>query len=236
MHRTTGDSYGVDSGKNIFRSENPGVYEATQFTHDTANALQEEICNVITGAGATLNSAAESISQMNQLNAAIDTKIDAHIHSEASGQPAKVNPYLHVAGVTEGAFVSAVTGFDGSVSCSVRWRLEEALEIGTPDIVRLTFSNISGTSDDIMFRLVEKLPVELRPRQRVHVPITVLIGTNVFIGAMLIYERGLAGEGEVNFNSGDILGTNLYVDNTLNWLNTGIKGIPAQTVYYPIWP
>jgi len=77
MHRTIGDSYGTISGKNIFRKEDSGgSYEATQFTYDSANAWQEEIANVIESEGLTLNSDSETVSEMIQLNNAINKKVN----------------------------------------------------------------------------------------------------------------------------------------------------------------
>ncbi len=81
MHRTVGDSYGVQDGKNIFREESPGNHDATQFTHDMANALQEEIANVITGFGGSLNTAAETVAQMVQLRDRISAKISESVES-----------------------------------------------------------------------------------------------------------------------------------------------------------
>lgn len=75
MHRTIGDSFGTSGGKNIFRQESPGSFDATQGTFDTMNALQEEIANVVTAEGFSLNSSAETIAQMIQLNTAIDKKV-----------------------------------------------------------------------------------------------------------------------------------------------------------------
>lgn len=75
MHRTIGDSYGLDSGKRIFRQENSPSWQATQGTFDTMNAFQEEIANVIEAEGFALLTSAETIAQMIQLNTAIDKKV-----------------------------------------------------------------------------------------------------------------------------------------------------------------
>lgn len=78
MHETLGDGYVEDGGKRVYADENPATgREATQFRHQEANSFQEEIANVIRDAGITLNSAGETISQMNQLNTAITQKINA---------------------------------------------------------------------------------------------------------------------------------------------------------------
>ena len=75
MHRTEGDGYIVDSGKKVFADENPPVRDATQLRHQEANAWQEEICNVIEAESIVLNLGSENISEMIQLNTAIDKKI-----------------------------------------------------------------------------------------------------------------------------------------------------------------
>lgn len=77
MHRTIGDSYGLDAGKRIFRQENPPTYKATQATFDTMNALQEEIANAIEAAGIVLNAPSETIASMTQLNQAIQARVAA---------------------------------------------------------------------------------------------------------------------------------------------------------------
>lgn len=81
MHRTTGDSFGTDpiGGQNIFRAEDPGAaFDATQADFSWANALQEEIANIILGFGGSLNASSETVQQMNQAY----TKIAAAINAE----------------------------------------------------------------------------------------------------------------------------------------------------------
>jgi hypothetical protein len=75
MHRTIGDSYGLDGSKRIFRQENSPSWLATQVTYDSMNALQEEVANVITAEGFALLTSAETIAQMVQLNTAINKKV-----------------------------------------------------------------------------------------------------------------------------------------------------------------
>lgn len=75
MHRTVGDSYGLDGSKRIFRQENTPSWQATQVTYDSMNAIQEEIANVITAEGFSLNASSETVAQMVQLNTAIDKKV-----------------------------------------------------------------------------------------------------------------------------------------------------------------
>lgn len=67
MHRTIGDSYGIDGSKRVFRQGNPPAHQATQVTYDTMNALQEEVAVAIEGLGGTLNPPGETIAQMTQL-------------------------------------------------------------------------------------------------------------------------------------------------------------------------
>jgi len=86
MHRTIGDGYIVEDGKNIYADEDPGVRDATQVRHEEMNAIQEEICNVITDEGFSLNAPTESLNQMNQLNTAIDQKLGLAILSEANAR------------------------------------------------------------------------------------------------------------------------------------------------------
>jgi hypothetical protein len=74
MHYTNGDSYGVD-GHRIYRDESFPTYLATQLRHQEMNALTEEIANVIISTGVSLNDDTEALSEMNQLNTAIDHKI-----------------------------------------------------------------------------------------------------------------------------------------------------------------
>lgn len=75
MHRTDGDSYGLNGSDHVYRQESVGSYEATQLTYDAMNAIQEEIANVIEAQGITLNSSSEAFGDMDQLNDAIDDKI-----------------------------------------------------------------------------------------------------------------------------------------------------------------
>lgn len=81
MHRTQGDGYSSAlnaSGQvvNVYADEDLGSgRDATQVRHEEVNAFQEEICNVIEGEGIVLQSPAESVSTMNQLNTAINNKL-----------------------------------------------------------------------------------------------------------------------------------------------------------------
>jgi len=85
MHRTQGDGYILDpiGGFPIYADEDPPTRDATQMRHEEANALQEEIVNVILSTGASLNASTESIQEMTQLNTAIEYKIDEAVASEA---------------------------------------------------------------------------------------------------------------------------------------------------------
>ncbi len=82
MHRTNGDSYGTaqsaqGANVHVYRDAVVGEYEATQARVEEANAWQEEIANVIEAEGISLNTDAETVAQMNQLNTAINTKLVA---------------------------------------------------------------------------------------------------------------------------------------------------------------
>jgi hypothetical protein len=72
MHRTEGDGYVVNGGKNQFDPGDPFIPRpATQMTYDWANAVQEELCSVIEGRGLTLDQAGKS--NFSQLYQAIFT-------------------------------------------------------------------------------------------------------------------------------------------------------------------
>lgn len=77
MHRTEGDGYISDpvGGQNVYADEDPPTRDATQVRYQEMNAFQEEICNVITAEGISLNDGNETVQQMTQLNTAIDQKI-----------------------------------------------------------------------------------------------------------------------------------------------------------------
>ena len=77
MHRTEGDGFITDpiGGQNVFADEDPPARDATQLRYQEANAYQEEIANVIIGAGIALNASSESIQQMVQLRDAINALI-----------------------------------------------------------------------------------------------------------------------------------------------------------------
>lgn len=122
MHRTLGDGYITDAGKRLFADEDLGSgRDATQLRHEEANAWQEEISSVIEAEGYTLNSPTELVSQMNQLNTAInkkvDDRVDAHLHTGVAGQPAKVlltsaaevQGLLPIANVTEHIWTASAT-------------------------------------------------------------------------------------------------------------------------------
>lgn len=91
MHETLGDGYVVDGGKRVYADEDPGVRDATQFRHEEANSFQEEIANVIRSEGYSLNSPTETIAQMNQLNTAIDKKVNDGDAAEASARAAAIS-------------------------------------------------------------------------------------------------------------------------------------------------
>ncbi|MFA7135600.1 MAG: hypothetical protein WC125_07035 [Bacteroidales bacterium] len=84
MHETYGDGYIIVNGKRVYADEDPGVRDATQFRFNEANSFQEEIANVIRAEGITLNDHSEDISQMNQLNTAIDNKVSNEASDRAS--------------------------------------------------------------------------------------------------------------------------------------------------------
>ena len=86
MHETMGDGYITDGGKRVFADEDLGSgRDATQVRHQEANSWQEEIANVIRSQGITLNNSSELISQMTQLNQAIDSKVAAEAALRAGG-------------------------------------------------------------------------------------------------------------------------------------------------------
>lgn len=88
MHEIDGDGYLSSGGHRYFADEDLPTRKATQVTHQWANAVQEEIANVIRAEGITLNTSSESYAAMNQLNAAIDHKVadeaTARIAADAS--------------------------------------------------------------------------------------------------------------------------------------------------------
>lgn len=75
MHEIDGDGYLLVAGHRYFDDEDLPTRDATQVTHMWANAVQEEIKNVIISTGASLNTSSETYAQMIQLNTAIDYKI-----------------------------------------------------------------------------------------------------------------------------------------------------------------
>lgn len=77
MHRTLGNGYIVVDGKRVYADEDPPTRDATQLRHQEMNAIQEEIANVIESTGATLNAGTEAISEMKQLNRAINFKVSS---------------------------------------------------------------------------------------------------------------------------------------------------------------
>lgn len=77
MHRTAGDGFIVDGGKNYYADEDLPTRSATQLRHQEMNAIQEEISRVIESTGQALNPTSESYAQMIQLNTAIDAKDNA---------------------------------------------------------------------------------------------------------------------------------------------------------------
>ena len=88
MHRTIGDGYIVDGGKNVYADEDLGSgRDATQVRHQEMNAFQEEIANVIESEGASLNSPSESIASMTQLNGAINNKLKTDRIANQSSVP-----------------------------------------------------------------------------------------------------------------------------------------------------
>lgn len=93
MHRTDGDGFVTGSGKydsgvHFYADEDPGVRDATQLRHQEMNAIQEEICNVIRGAGISLHTSGESYSQMDQLETAINQLINAEATARAAADNA----------------------------------------------------------------------------------------------------------------------------------------------------
>jgi len=93
MHRTLGDGRIVDpiGGFNVYADEDPPTRNATQMRHEEANTFQEEIVNVILAAGLSLNAGTETIQEMIQLNAAIDSKISTAVAAEAAARSSADN-------------------------------------------------------------------------------------------------------------------------------------------------
>lgn len=87
MHRTDGDAYGLDGLKHIYQAEVAGVHDATQMTFNDGNAFQEEIANVIEAEGIGLNTSAEAIADMHQLNDAINAKLRTYRMTNTSSLP-----------------------------------------------------------------------------------------------------------------------------------------------------
>jgi len=54
MHRTEGDGFVVEGGKNRFKDQALPTYKGTMDTAEYNNAVQEEICNLITMLGGTI--------------------------------------------------------------------------------------------------------------------------------------------------------------------------------------
>jgi hypothetical protein len=77
MHRTQGDSFGIVSGKRVYREESPGNWDATQAQAVDGNAWQEEIAAIIEDGGVSLNPATESIAQMKQASGVIQGYVTA---------------------------------------------------------------------------------------------------------------------------------------------------------------
>jgi hypothetical protein len=93
MHRTIGDGYIVDGGKNFYADEDPPTRSATQLRHQEMNAIQEEIATVIESTGQALNPTTEAYAQMTQLNTAINAKdndakaaVQANLDSEVAAR------------------------------------------------------------------------------------------------------------------------------------------------------
>ena len=87
MHTIQGDGklFDAGTGKDTFADENLPTRDATQMTHEFANALMFEIINVIESEGISLNAQSETFAQMNQLLEAIDKKVSAEATLRADG-------------------------------------------------------------------------------------------------------------------------------------------------------
>ncbi len=77
MHRTEGDSYGIVSGKRVYREESPGNWDATQAQAVDGNAWQEELANIIEDGGISLNTPSETVAQMNQASGVVQGYVAA---------------------------------------------------------------------------------------------------------------------------------------------------------------
>jgi hypothetical protein len=77
MHRTQGDSFGIVSGKRVYREESPGNWDATQAQAADGNAWQEELANIIEDGGISLNLPTETVAQMNQASGVIQGYVSA---------------------------------------------------------------------------------------------------------------------------------------------------------------
>lgn len=132
MHETLGDGYITDGGKRVFADEDLGSgRDATQVRHQEANSWQEEIANVIRSEGITLNDPSELISQMTQLNQAINAKVAAEAALRVGGdnsqqafttsQIALVNAVITALKASEIANDSSITG--ASVQLALNWIL-----------------------------------------------------------------------------------------------------------------
>lgn len=118
MHRTEGDGYVTGNGKydsnvHFYADEDPGVRDATQVRHQEVNAIQEEIVNVIRGAGIALNAPGESYAQMCQLELAINQLIAAEATARAAADAA-IN--ATIAGLTSSSIANASGVSGGQVT------------------------------------------------------------------------------------------------------------------------
>lgn len=86
MHRITGDGYALDGTKRIFADEDLPTRNATQVTHQWANAVQEELATIVEDAGGTLQTDSEAISAMHQVNDAIKSRITAAVGGETTNR------------------------------------------------------------------------------------------------------------------------------------------------------
>lgn len=100
MHRTDG----LHNVSNLFDPGDPGVPRPpTKLTPDWCNAVQEELCNVIEGAGITLAASGAADTARNQLLAAIDklspVKAACTVSCDGSGGVTLVGTSRNVASV-----------------------------------------------------------------------------------------------------------------------------------------
>lgn len=144
MHYTTGDGKLFDptAGHDIFADEDPPTRDATQLTHELANALTEEVANVILSTGVSLNASSESIAQMTQLLTAIDKKdTDSAAALQVIIDALKASDIANDSGVTGSTVKDGLDDLDSRVSSN-----SSNIATNTASILLLNSNGVSNVS------------------------------------------------------------------------------------------